>query len=118
MVVALVGGVQAFVAGAHHERGDLQHGTAIGARRRRERAIAAIGLVEMVDDGGAVDQYLAVVEHQRRDAAEGILGLHLGAITKAGKRLLLVGHAVGPERDRDAACIGRTVYSDEQHATT
>jgi len=29
MVVALVGGMQALVAGAHHQRGDLQHGAAI-----------------------------------------------------------------------------------------
>ena len=29
MVVALVGGVQAFLAGAHHQRGDLEHGATI-----------------------------------------------------------------------------------------
>jgi hypothetical protein len=42
MVVALIGGVQALVAGAHHERGDLQHGTAVGARRRRQWMLAAV----------------------------------------------------------------------------
>ena len=41
MVVALVGGVQALVAGAHHQRRDAQHGAPLGARRRRQRALAA-----------------------------------------------------------------------------
>jgi hypothetical protein len=102
-------------SGAHHERGDLQHGATVGACRRRERAVAAIGLVEMVDDGAAVHKHLAAIEHQRRDAAEGIVGPHLGAIAEAGKRLLLIGHAVDFERDRDAPRIGRAVDPDQQH---
>ena len=83
MVIALVGGVQALVAGAHHQRRHAQHGAPLGARRWRQRPLAADDLVEMVDDGGAVDQGLAIVENQGRNAAQGIGGPHFGAIAEA-----------------------------------
>jgi hypothetical protein len=83
MVIALVRGVQALVAGAHHQRRDAQHGAPLGAGRRRQRLLVADNLVEMVDDGGAVDQGIAIVEDQGGDAAQGIGGPHLGAIAEA-----------------------------------
>src|ERR1700704_4897838 len=86
--------------------------------RRRERAVAAMDFVEMVDDGAAVQKHLTVVEYQRRNAAERILSSYLGAIAETGKRLLLVGHAVNLERDRDTARIGRAVDPDQQHAAS
>jgi len=71
----------------------------------------------MVDDGVAVDQHLAIVEHQCRDAAQRIGQPHLGAVAaEARKVALLEGHAVELERDRDAARVGGTVDADELHA--
>jgi hypothetical protein len=113
--VALVGCVKTFVARAHHDCSDFEHGAPVRARSRRECAVATIGLIEMVDDGATVDQRLATVEHQRRDAAERIPGPHLGAVVEAGKRLLLEGHAIDIKRDRDAARKRRAVRPDQQH---
>ena len=102
MVVALIGGLQALVAGPHHQRGDPQHGAAVGAIRGRQRLCLAISLVEMIDDSAAVDQGFAVVEDQRRDAAQRIGRTHLRAIAEAREVALLERHAVELERDRDA----------------
>ena len=108
-VVALVSGLQQLVARTHHQRRDPQHCAPLGACRRRERAIAAIGRVEMVDDRAGVEENLAVVEHQRRNAAERVHRPHVGAIAEAAQRLLLERDAIGRERDRDAARVGRAI---------
>ena len=115
MVIALVGGVQALVASTHHQRRHAQDGAPVGAGRRRQRPPAAVDLVEMVDDGGAVDQGLAIVEDQGRNAAQRIGGPHFDAVAEAGKVALLVGQAVGLERDGDPSRVGRAVHSDQKH---
>jgi hypothetical protein len=69
----------------------------------------------MVVDGATVDQRLAAVEHQCRNAAQWIPGLHLGTVVEAGQRPLLKRHAVDLERDGDAARKRRAVQSDQQH---
>jgi len=93
MVVALVGGMKTFVAGAHHERGDLEHGAAVGARRRCERAIAAIDSSRW-SMMAPLSTSTSPLSSTSAGIGRGILGPHLGAIAEAGKRLLLVGHAV------------------------
>src|SRR5215213_3901380 len=115
MVIALVGGVQALVAGAHHQRRHAQHGAPVGAGRRRQRAFVADDLVEVVDDGGAVDQGLAIVEDQGRDAAQRIGGAYLGSVAEARQVALLEGQAVGLECDGNPARVRRTIDSDQQH---
>jgi len=69
----------------------------------------------MIDDGVAVDQGFATVEHQRRDAAKRIAGAHLGAVVEAGERVLLKRHTVNIERDRDTSGKWRAVHPDQQH---
>ncbi len=114
-VVAVVRRLQGLVAGAHHDRRDLEHRAPVGPRGRGKWPIAAMDLVEMVDDGAAVDQRLAIVEHQGRDAAERIGRAHLLAFAEAGNALLPVGHAVSRERDRHPPRVRRAVHSDQQH---
>jgi hypothetical protein len=71
--VTLVGSVKALLARPHHHCSDLQHRATIGATARYQRPIVAVDFIEMIDNGVAVDQRFAAVEHQRRDAASGLL---------------------------------------------
>ena len=71
-----------------------------------ERLRVAVGLVEVIDDGGTVNQRLAVVEHQLRYAAQRNGGAHLGAIAEIREITLLVGRTVMLEGDGDTAGIG------------
>ncbi len=82
-VIALVGGSEQLVTGAHHQRRHAQHGAPVCAGGRGQRAVAAVDLVEVIDDRAAVDQRLAVVEHERRDAAERIVGANVAAVVEA-----------------------------------
>jgi hypothetical protein len=74
-----------------------------------------MNLVEMIDDGAAIDQCLAVVEHQGWDAAKWIGVPHGGPAFESRQRPLLERHAIGLERDRDAARERRTIHTDQQH---
>src|SRR5258707_240774 len=69
----------------------------------------------MVDDSTAIDQHVAIIEDQRRDATERIGGSHLGAIVEAGDWKLLVRYPVSLERDGHAAGERRAINPDEQH---
>ena len=50
----------------------------------------------MIHNGTAVDQRFAIVEHQRRDAPEGIAGADLLSIAEPRNLALLEIDAVGP----------------------
>ena len=82
-MVALVSRGEPFVTGSHHQRGDPEHGPPVGSCRRREGAIAAMNLIEVIDDGAAVDQSFAVIEDQCRNPAKGIAAAHVGAVAEA-----------------------------------
>ena len=98
--VTLVGSVKTLLARPHHHCSDLQHRAAIGAAARCQRPIVTVDFIEMIDNGVAIDQRFAAIEHQRRDAAKRIAGPHLRAVVETGERTLLKGHTINIESDR------------------
>jgi hypothetical protein len=70
--IALVDSAQALVTGTHHEGRAFQDDAPVRPRGGHQSAGAAIDLVDVVDDGGAVDQGLVVFEDQGRNPAERI----------------------------------------------
>jgi phage terminase large subunit-like protein len=96
------------------QRGHLQHLAARGAEGGDEGAVARLG-VEIVEDRRAVDQHLAMVKDQGRNAGQGAdpadrLGIAEDRPGVAGK-----GHAVVVECHGDAAGGRAVVLTDEDH---
>ena len=90
-LAALVDDGDRLVADAGRQRDRLQ-GIAAGlAGDRQQRALGPHGLVQVIEDGGAVDQALAVVEHQHRHAHERIEGAQLLGVAEHRQELPLEG---------------------------
>jgi hypothetical protein len=113
----------AFVEEAHRlfgeaggERRDLERAAALRPARRDERLGRSSLLVEMVEDRGAFDQDLAVVEHHGGHTPQGIeLGELLG-VAECGPGAMLERRSIEPQRDADAPHEGRIILADEDHA--
>src|SRR4051794_35520057 len=88
---------------------------ALGAGARQHRLLRPGELVEIIEDERALDQRLAVVEHQRRHAAQRIIGRDLVGVAEGRPRSVLEGEAVKPQRNRDAADEGGVVLADQEH---
>jgi hypothetical protein len=54
----------------------------VGGGDRRECAVATDGLIEIVDNGAAIDEDVTIVEYQRWDTPQRIGGSHLGSIVE------------------------------------
>src|SRR3546814_13392012 len=67
---ALVGGGASFVDCAGRQRDEPQRTPPLGTRARDQGTLGADRLVEPVEERGRIDQHRAILEHQRRDAAE------------------------------------------------
>src|SRR3546814_8433148 len=67
---ALVGGGASFVDCAGRQRDEPQRTPPLGTRARDQGTLGADRLVEPVEDRGRIDQHRAILEHQRRAAAE------------------------------------------------
>jgi hypothetical protein len=71
----------------------------------------------MIEDDVAVEQHVAVVEHQGGHAGERIVGADLVGIGEGRPGTVLERQAVEHERDADAADEGRVVLADEDHGS-
>ena len=112
---ALVGGGADLVDRAGRERDQPQHAAPLGALRGHERTLGPDGLIEPVEDRRRVDQHLAIVEHERGDAAERVDLPHGIEVAEHRAGVVLVGKAQHAQRHREAAHVGRIVLADEDH---
>src|SRR6476620_207203 len=112
---ALVQQADALVAKAHRQRANPQVPPPRLAARRDHRFVGADAVVEIIQDHRALDQRLAIVEHQRRHPPQRIIRRDLVGIAKGGPRPMRVGDAIEPHRDGDAADEGGIVLADQEH---
>jgi len=80
--------------------------TALRPARRDQRLVRASELVEIVQDHRALDQRLAVIEHQRRHPPQRIVRRDFVGIAKGRPRPVFECDAVQPRRDGDTADEG------------
>src|SRR5215470_7842480 len=111
----LVEQADGLVGQARGEGGDPQRSVPGGLARREHRAFRRHQAVEIVEDDVTVDQHDAVVEHERRDAGERIVGPDLLRIGEGRPGPMLERQAVERERDADAADERGVVLADEDH---
>ena len=88
-----VGGRSGLVDRPSCQRDAMQDPTALGLRWRNERPRWTDGLVEPIENGGGVDQGLAVVEHERWDTTERVDPAHGVEIREDRAGVVLVGEA-------------------------
>ncbi len=117
MQQALVDQAHRLVGEAGGQGADLEAAAAVGTARRQQGALRTDHVVQGVEDGGALDQNLPVVQHQGRDAAHRIERRHLVGVGPDRPRPVLVGEAVETKGDRGAADEGGVVLADEDHAS-
>ena len=97
----------------HHR---LQHLAPLRPMRRRQRAGWSRHLVQVVDDGGGVDQHLTRFQNQRRYAHQRIDLSHLLHVAEHRDRIARVRHAVVIECHRHTPRKGRVELANEDHA--
>jgi len=73
------------------------------------------GLVEMIEDRRALDQHLAVVEHQRRHPAQRIVGRDLVGVAECRPRPMLEWQIIEPQRDPYAPHERGIELADQDH---
>jgi hypothetical protein len=112
---ALVDHGAGLVDAAGGQGDDAQGGPPLAAGGRQEAALGRDPRVEVVEDGGAVDDHLAVVEDERRDAAERIDRPHRLGVGEAAEGVALEGQPEEVQGDGDATDVGAVVLSDEDH---
>src|SRR3954453_5005662 len=112
---ALVEQADRLVAETGSERADAQMAPAHGTGARQHRLLGSDELVEIIEDDRALDQRLAVVEHQSRYAPQRIIGRDLVGIAEGRPRLVLEGEPVEPQRNRDATDKGGIILADQEH---
>ena len=100
---------------AHREREDGEDLAPQRTAARAKRAFRPDEIVERIDHTGAVDEHLAIVEHQGRHPHQRVEGADLLAIGENGPRAMLERQAVERERDADAAHEGRIILADQDH---
>jgi hypothetical protein len=71
--------------------------------------------VEIIEDRGALDQRLAIVQHQRRHPAQRIVWRNLVGIAERRPRPMLERQLIQPQRERDTAHEGGVVLADQDH---
>ena len=89
------------------------------SRRLPAREHGTVGrykAVEIIEDDLALDQHLAIVENQGRNAGERIVAPDLVGIAEGGPRSMLEGQIVKLQRYADAANEGGVGMADEDHA--
>jgi hypothetical protein len=69
----------------------------------------------MVEDRRALDQHLAVVEHQRRHPPQRIIGRYLVGIAECRPRPMLERQIIEPQRNSHAADEGGVELADQDH---
>jgi hypothetical protein len=83
--------------------------------RGDHRFVGTDQLVKIIQDRRALDQRLAVIQHQRRHPAQRVERRDLVTFAEGRPRPVFEGKAVKPERDSDATDEGRVVLADEDH---
>ncbi len=84
----------------------MQRPSTLGSRCRKQRSLRPDGLVEPVQDGGGVDQRLAIIEDKRGDAAKRIDAAHRIEVREHRARVVLMDETQNAQRHRNATDIG------------
>ena len=92
----------------------LEDEPARGAGGGDQRCVVRL-FVEMIKDGGAVDQHLAIVEDEGRDTRQGADLPDCRRIAKDRAGVAGEGYAVVMQRDCDAASDGAVILADEDN---
>ena len=95
--------------------GDLQRLMPRRLGGGEHRPIGRHQAVEIVQDAVALDQHLAVIQHQRRHAHERVVGADLVRIGEHRPRPMLEGAGLQRQRDADAAHERQVVLADQDH---
>ena len=112
-IAFLVRNQNSFLDRARGHGDEFQNPPAFASGRRRERPLRADLLIQIVEDGSAVDQGLAVIQDQRGNAAQGIGVANFRPILPHdGKRPVLEGQFVEMHRRGDAADEGREIAAN------
>ena len=82
---------------------------------REQDLILARDPVEVVDDRGAINQHIAIVQDQGRDPDQGVHRLHLIRIAENRPGLVFERHLIQRQGDADTAGEGAVVLADQDH---
>lgn len=114
MEVPFVDHSRGLFEGALSQCRHLEDEPARGAGGGDQRCIVRL-FVEMIKDGGAVDQHLAIVEDEGRDTGQGADLPDCRRIAKDRAGVAGEGYAVVMQRDCDAAGDGAVILADEDN---
>jgi hypothetical protein len=112
---ALIKQADALVAEAHRQRANPQVPAPRLAARGDHRPVGADEVVEIIQDHRALDQRLAIVQHQRRHPPQRVIRRDLVGIAERRPRLVLEGDAIEPHGDGGAADKGGVELADQEH---
>jgi hypothetical protein len=112
----LVKQVDGLVAKTAGQRRDPQRIATGGATRREKRARRAGFVIEPVENGDAVDQRHAVVEDQRRHAAQRIHRTQPPGIAEHRPGPVFIIEPIEPQRNRHPPHKRRIILADQDHA--
>ena len=109
----LVDEADRLVGKAGRQRADLQGAPPLRSERRDHRLLLAGQFIEIIEDGGALDHHLAIVEHQGRNARQRVIGGDLCGIAEHRPGPVFERDPVEMQGDRDATDEGRVILADE-----
>jgi len=113
--IAFVVGRHGFLAGTDGEGQQVHRLAALGAGQRQQCALGARLLIEIIENGVAVDQHLAIVQHQRRQATQRRVFANLQTIRQDAERFVGEWYVQQMQADADAADERRHVATDQFH---